>query len=116
MSNPRVVETKELEVELYQGTLDERLATLAQLCAQLGPKPRRGTNCHIHTSESFSVFRSPTEAVWQAAREGVAVLRPALIVHTARKLAELRGESLEEISRATTENFSRGLLAGRDPI
>ncbi len=41
---------------------------------------------------------------------------PALIVHTARKLAELRGESLEEISRATTENFSRGLLAGRDPI
>ncbi len=74
MSNPRVVETKELEVELYQGTLDERLATLAQLCAQLGPKPRRGTNCHIHTSESFSVFRSPTEAVWQAAREGVAVL------------------------------------------
>ena len=74
MNNPRVVETKELEVELYQGTLDERLAALAQLCAQLGPKPRRGTNCHIHTSESFSVFRSPTEAVWQAAREGVAVL------------------------------------------
>ena len=34
----------------------------------------RGTNCHIHTNESFSVFRSPSEAVWQAAREGVAVL------------------------------------------
>jgi TatD DNase family protein len=32
---------------------------------------------------------------------------PALIVHTARKLAELRGESFEEISRATTENFKR---------
>lgn len=32
---------------------------------------------------------------------------PALVVHTARKLAELRGESLEEISRATSENFRR---------
>ena len=32
---------------------------------------------------------------------------PALIVHSARKLAELRGESFEEICRATTENFRR---------
>lgn len=32
---------------------------------------------------------------------------PALIVHTARKLAELRGESFEEISCATTENFQQ---------
>ena len=32
---------------------------------------------------------------------------PALMVHTARKLAELRGESLEEISRFTSENFQR---------
>jgi TatD DNase family protein len=32
---------------------------------------------------------------------------PALVVHTARKLAELRGASLEEISRATSENFRR---------
>ena len=32
---------------------------------------------------------------------------PALVVHTARKLAELRGESFEEISQATTENFRR---------
>jgi TatD DNase family protein len=38
---------------------------------------------------------------------------PALIVHTARKLAELRGESLEEITRATTENFQR--LLGFQP-
>lgn len=36
---------------------------------------------------------------------------PALIVHTARKLGELRGESFEEISRATSENFRRLLLA-----
>ncbi len=34
---------------------------------------------------------------------------PALVVHTARKLAELRGESFEEVCRITTENF-RGLL------
>ena len=31
---------------------------------------------------------------------------PALVVHTARRLAELRGISLEEIERATTENFN----------
>ena len=74
MNKPFVQGTNELEAELYQGTLDERIAALAQLCAQHGPTPRRGTNCHIHTSESFSVFRSPTEAVWQAVREGVAVL------------------------------------------
>jgi len=32
---------------------------------------------------------------------------PALIVHTARKLAELRGESYEEVCAATTGNFRR---------
>jgi TatD DNase family protein len=32
---------------------------------------------------------------------------PALMVHTARKLAELRGTTIEAISRATTENFYR---------
>ena len=32
---------------------------------------------------------------------------PALIVHTARRLAELRGESFEEVSRYTSENFRR---------
>ena len=32
---------------------------------------------------------------------------PALMVHTARKLAELRGESYEEVCGATTENFRR---------
>lgn len=35
---------------------------------------------------------------------------PALIVHTAQKLAALRGESYEEICRITTENFRRLLL------
>jgi TatD DNase family protein len=35
---------------------------------------------------------------------------PALIVHTARKLAELRGQSYEDLCNATTENFRRLLL------
>lgn len=35
---------------------------------------------------------------------------PALIVHTVRKLAELRAESYEELCDATTENFRRLLL------
>jgi TatD DNase family protein len=35
---------------------------------------------------------------------------PALMVHTTQKLAELRGELLEEVSRITTENFRRLLL------
>ena len=74
MNNPLADRRKELETELWQGTPEQRIAALAQLCAQLGPRPHRGTNCHIHTSESFSVFRSPSEAVWQAAREGIAVL------------------------------------------
>lgn len=65
---------KQAEAALYGGTLEDRLAALRQLCGDLGQRSRRGTNCHIHTNESFSVFRSPTEAVWQAAREGVAVL------------------------------------------
>jgi TatD DNase family protein len=35
---------------------------------------------------------------------------PALMVHTARRLAELRGESYEALGAATTENFRRLLL------
>jgi TatD DNase family protein len=35
---------------------------------------------------------------------------PALIVHTAHKLAELRGEPYDELCRSTTENFRRLLL------
>jgi hypothetical protein len=63
-----------LEEKLYRGTLEVRLGALRELCSSLGPGPRRGTNSHIHTSESFSVFRSPSEAVWQAARERIAAL------------------------------------------
>jgi len=64
----------ELETALWGGALESRLDALREACSALGERPRRGTNSHIHTNESFSVFRSPTEAVWQAAREGVAVL------------------------------------------
>ena len=66
--------TRELEAALYGGSLESRLDALRQLCTGLGERARRGTNCHIHTNESFSVFRSPAEAVWQAARENLAVL------------------------------------------
>jgi TatD DNase family protein len=37
---------------------------------------------------------------------------PALIIHTARKLAELRGETVEAVARTTTDNFRRLFLAG----
>jgi TatD DNase family protein len=36
---------------------------------------------------------------------------PALMVHAARKLAELRGESFEAVCNATSENFRRLLLS-----
>jgi hypothetical protein len=62
------------EAALYGGTVEGRLDALRELCGRLGERPRLGTNCHIHTNESFSVFRSPAEAVWQAAREGIALL------------------------------------------
>ena len=74
MNHPVINGTPELEAQLWQGPPAQHIAALKQLCGQLEPKTRRGTNCHIHTSESFSVFRSPSEAVWQAAREGIAVL------------------------------------------
>jgi TatD DNase family protein len=35
---------------------------------------------------------------------------PAFVVHTARRLAELRGVPVAEIARATTENFRRVML------
>jgi hypothetical protein len=64
----------DLDTAFASGSLETRLAALSEACAQLGKREHRGTNCHIHTNESFSVFHSPTEAVWQAAREGVAAL------------------------------------------
>jgi len=37
------------------------------------PKKYGWVNVHIHTNESFSVFRSPTEAAWKAYRAGLEV-------------------------------------------
>ena len=74
MSGWQQCSQSELEAALCGGSLEERLGALRELCAQLGERPRRGTNVHIHTNESFSAFRSVTAAVWQAVREGLAVL------------------------------------------
>ena len=40
---------------------------------------------------------------------------PELVVHTARMLAELRGESFDEIARVTSENAARFYSIGRGP-
>ncbi|MEM2539221.1 MAG: PHP domain-containing protein [Candidatus Bathyarchaeia archaeon] len=37
------------------------------------PKKHGFVNVHVHTSESFSVFRSPAEAVWEAYRAGLEI-------------------------------------------
>jgi len=59
---------------LYGGTMEERLAALGRFCARQPPQPRAGVNLHLHTNESFGVFRSVTELVGQAVADGVAVL------------------------------------------
>jgi hypothetical protein len=40
----------------------------------IAPPEKRGwVNVHIHTSESFSIFRSPAEAAWEAYRAGLEI-------------------------------------------
>lgn len=66
-----------LEARLGAPQRSERLEALAELVAleQRGemppPPPPRGVNVHVHTNESFSIFRSPSEAVWLAHRAGL---------------------------------------------
>jgi hypothetical protein len=74
LPSSRSAEGQSPHSRLALGSVEERLAALGQLCSALPGRPLRGTNLHIHTNESFSVFRSPSEAVWQARQEGVAVL------------------------------------------
>ena len=58
----------------------DRLEALAELkhLADAGrvpaPARRRGTNTHVHTNESFSIFRSASEAAWRGFQEGLDVL------------------------------------------
>ena len=37
------------------------------------PEKHGWVNVHVHTSESFSIFRSPTEAAWKAYRAGLEI-------------------------------------------
>ncbi|MBN2323147.1 MAG: hypothetical protein JXQ30_05380 [Spirochaetes bacterium] len=57
---------------LWNGESDARLGALASLVEKSRKKEKRvGINLHVHTNESYSVFRSPTEAVWYAFTNGV---------------------------------------------
>lgn len=65
-------EDKALIDVLGHGELHARLGALASL-VEVEPRKKSsgGINLHVHTNESYSVFRSPTEAVWHAYRNGV---------------------------------------------
>ncbi|MHC4916111.1 MAG: PHP domain-containing protein, partial [Planctomycetota bacterium] len=62
------------EEKLAGGDAAERIAALERLVAGRENRSRRGVDLHLHSNYSFSSFRSPCEAVWQAVREGLAVL------------------------------------------
>ncbi len=59
--------------QLAAPAIDVRLAALRDLARTTKLPTRRGTNTHVHTNHSFSVFRSPSEAVWKAIEAGVEV-------------------------------------------
>lgn len=61
------------EADLADPNLDQRLDALRILLASRPQPPRHGTNCHVHTDHSFSVFRSASEAVWRAVEAGVEI-------------------------------------------
>ena len=63
---------RELEKEIYSKEKETRIKALKELISINPKKIVNGlVNLHIHTNESFSVFRSPTEAVWKAYNENV---------------------------------------------
>ncbi|MGQ9617228.1 MAG: PHP domain-containing protein [Spirochaetota bacterium] len=52
--------------------INERIATLKDYVQKNPRNLKKGyINLHIHTNESFSVFKSPTEAVWYAYRDDI---------------------------------------------
>jgi len=63
--------TEATESDLAHPDLERRLDALRGLLRNVPQPDRRGTNCHVHTDHSFSVFRSASEAVWRAAQAGV---------------------------------------------
>jgi hypothetical protein len=63
-----------MTASLFGGSPAERLEALAERCASASREPRRGVNLHLHTNYSFSSFRSPCEAVWQATEERLLAL------------------------------------------
>ena len=50
------------------------LKCLADASRIPAPAERRGTNTHVHTNESFSIFRSASDAAWQGFQAGLDVL------------------------------------------
>ncbi|RKY01061.1 MAG: hypothetical protein DRP55_04830, partial [Spirochaetes bacterium] len=63
---------REVEEEIYSKDKNIRIETLRKLVSKFPKKIKDGfVNLHIHTNESFSVFTSPTEAVWGAYNEDV---------------------------------------------
>jgi hypothetical protein len=57
---------------LGDGEPDTRLGALTSLVEKTPRiKDEGGINLHVHTNESYSVFRSPTEAVWYAYKNSV---------------------------------------------
>jgi len=51
----------------------KKLKNLEACGVILPPKKVKGVNIHVHTNESFSVFRSPSEAAWYGYRSGLDV-------------------------------------------
>ena len=63
---------REVEEEIYSKDKNIRIEALRKLVSKFPKKINDGfVNLHIHTNESFSVFTSPTEAVWGAYNEDV---------------------------------------------
>jgi hypothetical protein len=50
-----------------------RLAAVRRLNVQVTVPYRNGTNLHVHTNHSFSAFRSPCEAAWEARQAGIEI-------------------------------------------
>jgi len=59
--------------DLVHPDITVRLAAVRSLHRLSTMATRRGSNVHVHTNHSFSVFRSASEAVWEARQAGLEV-------------------------------------------